>query len=199
MPNLPSPTSGTFSRSVFVRQKVLFACILLIVLTKNIGLGVFQQLEEILLLPSHERGQTAAVEVGWPFAALSTEAFTTNVVWANAYGETITPGAGLAYLAIDFCVSAIVCIATTHCLSQMIQKCSWRLNIRTILAIIPVWASILVYERERHWYQDGVGALAGSVFQFVDAFLLVFAVFTWYWVIGIVGAAIHRINPQASP
>jgi len=48
------------------------------IIAKNLSLGPFQQVEELMLLSSKERGQTVGVAIGWPFEFLCTEAYTLN-------------------------------------------------------------------------------------------------------------------------
>lgn len=168
----------------------VFTAILIAIVVQNAGQGVFQQGEEVLLLPAANRGQTEPVSIGWPIAAVSTEAYTLNIVWTDRFGSLLTPTIGILYLFLDCIISGIVCIGSTTCFCAIIDRCNWKFNLKACFALVASFACVLSGEKDLFWHHRGVGSVSATTFVFIDTFVMISVVMTWYWLLTVIGRCV---------
>ena len=163
------------------------AAVSIVLLIATLGQGTFQQVEEVLLLPSEELGQTTPVEVGWPFVVLVTEAYSLRFWWSAGKLPV------WSYLFADLLIISIVIFATTRQLTRLARRTRARVSIAVLLAGISTFAGDLALRIDFYWYQYGVGALSWTLFRFVEALLLLFIALTWHYIITSLGPRFARI------
>jgi hypothetical protein len=168
----------------------VFWALLTVMLIKNLGWGVFLQMEEMLLLPGDDRGQTIAVFIGWPLPLLSTEAYTFDIDWVDS---DVPVGIRALYALINVSLALLLSYTATKYVSACWDDCGWRMNIAGLLAIVAVCATLVNEERGYLWYQHGVGAASAALIRCVEAAVWLCILATWYWLFAGLGNAIFRL------
>lgn len=170
----------------------IFAVVLAAVLAKNAGLGMFQQTEELLLLPADQRGQTTEIEIGWPFTLLYTEAYQFQFQW-GPFDSPMPVGDRVIYIALDVAVAVLLTFTATRYLSLCVQRCGWQFNLLALLAGVSVIATLIADDMRNWFWRGGVGAITWSLFRCVE-FVILFGIATsWYWLLTVAGEFIGRL------
>jgi hypothetical protein len=168
----------------------VFWALLTVMAIKNLGWGTFLQLEEVLLLPTDDRGQTTAVVMGWPLPILTTKAYTFQIAWFDA---DVSAGYRALYAAINVSLAILLAYTATKYVSAWVDKCGWRMNIASLLAIVAVYAMLVNEEKGFFWYQHGVGAASAALLRSVEAVVWLCILATWYWLFAGLGSAVFRL------
>lgn len=176
-------------------SRQIFAALPVFAVLLNLGRGVLQQLEEVLLLPKDARGQTLEVEVGWPFRLLSTRAYTLELVPLRK------PALLLFLSAVDIVLNAVLVFSGTRYLSAIADSCNWRFNVGAAVAIVTLFALLLVEGRDFFWYHQAVGACSHAIFECVAALKILCSLFAIHWLIAEVGRqfGFTRIHSKSPP
>lgn len=167
-----------------------FFALLAVMAIKNLGWGTFLQLEEVLLLPADDRGQTTAVVIGWPWPLLTTEAYTFDIGWIDA---DLPVGYRVIYALINLSLAMLLPYAATKYLSKCWRHCGWRIDIASLLAMAAVYAMLVNEEKGYFWHQQGVGAASAAFFRCVETVVWLCVAATWYWLFAGLGNAVYRL------
>jgi len=169
----------------------VFVVLLSAMLIENAGWGVFQQLEEILLLPPDARTQTTAILIGWPFSILTAPDYTFNLRWAE---PEVLISYRTTFALINLLLALLLPYTATKYLSYWSVTCGWRINIRCTFALVAVFATLVYQEKGFFWHQNGVGALSAALFRCIETAVWFCILATWYWLLSGIGLVLSRVS-----